>query len=244
MIVAFTYLVKLNSTGQMYYGVRYAEGCSPDDMWTTYFTSSTYVRDLIKLHGKEAFSYEIRRTFESIDKAIIWERNVLKRMRVYERADFINKNAGGLIKYEKRIWVNDGHVSKFVENCDLGKFICNGFTKGRIFSEDQKKKISDGVKRFVFNNPDIHKGKGLGRKLSAETKRKIGAKTTARKGIVKFSEKTKKKMRDKRKGSDNANAKLITINGTQYPWIKDAMLALRRSYYWCKKHQDNLAPLT
>ena len=76
----FTYLIKHIPSGKVYYGLRYAKKCHPSDLWTTYFTSSTDVEKLIKKDGKDAFLFEVRKTFSDRSKAIEWEKKVLRRM--------------------------------------------------------------------------------------------------------------------------------------------------------------------
>jgi len=38
--IPYTYKLIFKPTGQYYYGVRYAKGCQPSDLWDKYFTSS------------------------------------------------------------------------------------------------------------------------------------------------------------------------------------------------------------
>jgi hypothetical protein len=78
MTIPFTYLIKCIPTNQFYYGVKYSKNCQPSDLWTSYFTSSKYVRSLIGKYGKDAFEFQIRKTFKSQKKAKIWESKVLQ----------------------------------------------------------------------------------------------------------------------------------------------------------------------
>lgn len=87
--VAFTYLIGWSYNNKWYYGVRYASGCSPEDMWVTYFTSSKYVQHYRELHG-EPDVIQIRKTFDDPNKARLYEQKLLKRMKVVERTDFLN----------------------------------------------------------------------------------------------------------------------------------------------------------
>jgi hypothetical protein len=86
----FTYCLTFKSSGQRYYGVRYAKGCHPSDLWTIYFSSSWLIKKLIKSHGLDAFSYEIRRTFDSPEKARIWEAKVLRRLNAADNLSWLN----------------------------------------------------------------------------------------------------------------------------------------------------------
>lgn len=80
MTTPYTYRIKHNPTGTWYYGVRYANGCHPDDLFKVYFTSSTKVRKLIKQDGLHSFTPEIRKTFSTKEEAIKWEFRVLRRV--------------------------------------------------------------------------------------------------------------------------------------------------------------------
>jgi len=87
----YTYLIGWSKLNIWYYGVRYADGCHPGDLWVTYFTSSKYVADFVSEHG-EPDVREIRQQFTDITKARLWETCVLKRMNVVLRENFLNKS--------------------------------------------------------------------------------------------------------------------------------------------------------
>lgn len=92
MTTPYTYIIKHKPSGKVYYGCRYAKVCTPDDLWSTYFTSSKQVKKLIKETGKESFDIEIRKTFNTVDACRNWENRVLKRLNVNNRQHiFLNK---------------------------------------------------------------------------------------------------------------------------------------------------------
>lgn len=80
MTVPFTYLIFHVPTKKAYYGVRFAKGCLPSDLWTKYFTSSNRVKRLIDIYGKDSFVIKIRKTFIDRHDAVNWEQKVLKRI--------------------------------------------------------------------------------------------------------------------------------------------------------------------
>lgn len=94
---AYTYLLHFVPENKYYYGVRYAVGCSKDDLFKTYFTSSKVVKELLLKHGKESFKFEIRKEFETTEKAMIWESKVLRRMHVTKNDKFLNKTDNSAI---------------------------------------------------------------------------------------------------------------------------------------------------
>lgn len=99
----FTYLVKCIPTNQVYYGVRYASNCHPDQLWNTYFTSSKRVHALIEQYGTENFQFQVRKTFSTAEEAVRWETKVLSRLNAAESDIWLNcqngdynfKNKGG-----------------------------------------------------------------------------------------------------------------------------------------------------
>jgi hypothetical protein len=88
----FTYLIGWSELDKWYYGVKFAKGCHPDDLWVTYFTSSKVVQDMREKHG-EPDIIQIRRTFTSGKNAINWETKVLKRIKVLYNDCWLNQSA-------------------------------------------------------------------------------------------------------------------------------------------------------
>jgi hypothetical protein len=87
----FTYIIKFKPTNQWYYGVRWARGCSPKDLWNTYFTSSKHIKFLIKNYGKDSFDVRISKVFDTKEQAINHERRFLLKVKAASNGGFINK---------------------------------------------------------------------------------------------------------------------------------------------------------
>lgn len=85
---AYTYLIKHKNTGMVYYGCRKSETF---DLFVNYFTSSKLVKRAIEEEGLDVFEYEIRKQFESYEKAREWECKVLRKMNVANNAMFYNQ---------------------------------------------------------------------------------------------------------------------------------------------------------
>ena len=62
--IPFTYLIGWTSHNLWYYGVRFAKGCNPRDLWTTYFTSSEKVKQTRQELG-EPDVIEVRKIFQT-----------------------------------------------------------------------------------------------------------------------------------------------------------------------------------
>lgn len=90
----FTYIITFIPTGQKYYGVRTKRGCHPSELWFSYFTSSKIIQRLIEQHGLDAFIFEIRKTFDNAESAIIWEHRVLTRLDAANNTGYLNQNNG------------------------------------------------------------------------------------------------------------------------------------------------------
>lgn len=107
----YTYLIGWSTHKIWYYGVRFARGCNPRDLWNPYKTSSKYVKQFIEQYG-EPDVIEVRKTFNTAEQAQVWEEKVLRKMRVVSRDDFLNKTDTNRIKSEaitnglKKYWAN------------------------------------------------------------------------------------------------------------------------------------------
>lgn len=96
MTVPYTYLIGWSKQQMYYYGVRYARGCSPLDLWVTYFTSSNSVKKYREIHG-EPDIINIRKTFVYADAARLWEEKLLKKINAAQHPSFLNKANGKAI---------------------------------------------------------------------------------------------------------------------------------------------------
>jgi len=98
--IPYTYYIIHRPTGLRYYGVKVAKHkrniANPATFWVTYFTSSKKVHELIKEYGKDSFDVEVRRTFHTANEALSWEANVLRKLDVMNRSDWINGNIKGV----------------------------------------------------------------------------------------------------------------------------------------------------
>lgn len=95
MSIPFSYHLFHVPTQKHYYGIRYARGCCPSDLWTKYFTSSKIVKELIREYGRDSFIATVRRRFSCQKDAILWEHKVLTRLGAANRPDWINRHNGG-----------------------------------------------------------------------------------------------------------------------------------------------------
>ena len=169
MTIPYTYSVYCIPTKQYYYGVRFAKGCDPKDLWVKYFTSSSYVKRLIELYGKGAFIPKVRKVFKNKKTALLWESKILQRLNAALRDDFINKYDFLFFDFKDRVWINDGSSSKYIDTVLAKDYINCGWSYGRFFNAEHKKKISEAqTKRFK----DPTKNPMYGKKQSTESKEK------------------------------------------------------------------------
>lgn len=127
----YTYLVKFKPTGKVYYGSRCQNYTKlnrtpANDFWHVYTTSSNTINNLIDEYGKDAFEYEIRRTFESVEEMSAWETKVLKRCRVLERQD---------------VWMNSNIAGKKILT-DAGAKVISATHKDKPKTEQHKRNLS------------------------------------------------------------------------------------------------------
>ena len=166
----YTYLVGWSKHEKYYYGVRYAVDCNPTDLWQTYFTSSSKVKQLRKVLG-EPDVIQVRKTFNTREQARTWETKVLKKMKVILREDFLNEHDNPSPPINNRIMTQET------------KDKISAVHKGKPKSEEHKRKIREArAKQTNYRT---------GHKHTKETKRKI---REARAKQAPASEETRRKM--------------------------------------------------
>lgn len=168
MTIPYTYLLKHIPTGKLYYGCRFAEGCSPSDFWNSYKTSSKLVKALIAEYGEDSFIYEIRKTFTDKNKAREWETKVLRKMKVRLREDFLNMTDNISISPEAASKGKKGKIGIY----KISKEQINAIRKantGLKRSDEVKQKMS-------IAHRGKHRGENnamFGKQHSKETKEKM-----------------------------------------------------------------------
>jgi hypothetical protein len=76
--IQFFYIIYHQNSDRRYAGCKYAKGCHPSDLFTTYFTSSSTVHNLIKQDGVDSFIIEeIITEFGEFSCAYDYETNFL-----------------------------------------------------------------------------------------------------------------------------------------------------------------------
>ena len=110
----FTYYVAWTKLDKHYYGVKYAIGCNPSDLWTTYFTSSKLVEQYRLEHG-EPDIIEVRKTFDNSLDAVTWEKNVLMKLNVVNNDKWLNQVISGLwdLSHEQRSEIISNAVTEW-----------------------------------------------------------------------------------------------------------------------------------
>lgn len=177
----YTYLVGWSKQNVWYYGVRTAKNCNPADFWVRYFTSSKHVKSFRASYG-EPDVLQIRKTFDSSTKALVWEEKVIRRVALKSER-WLNANCAG------RYFSTAGHVpwnmgkahseetkaklsswqkgikrsTKHVESMSLSR-------KGKLKTEDHKRKIGQANRGKRRLDPSKCATRGfLGKKLSPES---------------------------------------------------------------------------
>jgi hypothetical protein len=178
MSIYFTYHLYHKITDRHYYGVRYADGCNPSDLWTTYFSSSEVVHKLIEDYGRGSFIARVRKIFNSKEAAIEWERRFLTKVSAATTDHWLNRSNGGSKPH------TDESRRKISESL-----------RGRTLTEDHRRKVSDSRKGIVFSEEHRRKlsEKNKTRPQSEEANRKR-SETLKGKPKKPFSEEHRRKL--------------------------------------------------
>ena len=87
--VPYSYYLCWTPLNLHYYGIEFKKTAHPSNLWVSYFSSSKLVKYTRAYHG-EPDIIEVRKIFDSADKARNWEHKVLKRLKVTQRKDWLN----------------------------------------------------------------------------------------------------------------------------------------------------------
>ena len=91
--IPFTYIIGWSQHKKFYYGAKYAQGCQPSDLWTTYFTSSNYVKEFREQFG-EPDIIKVHRTFQSSQDCVSFEHEFLTKIDAKKHPAFLNESNG------------------------------------------------------------------------------------------------------------------------------------------------------
>lgn len=143
----YTYLLTHQKTGMVYYGVRFREGCNPDELLVDYFSSSKVVKEMI-FEGEE-FVAEVRKTFSTKEAAIAWETKVLRRLGAAKHPRFLNKHNNGVGFFHHT--PHSEYSKKKMSDAAKGR---PGYWTGKVrkFSEEHLSKLRS-VERAGNKNP-------------------------------------------------------------------------------------------
>ena len=157
MYKPYTYLIGWSKLGLYYYGVRFSQKCTPEDLWITYFTSSMYVKEYRKLYGEPDIK-SIRKTFNNKNDAMCWESRVLKRIKAHTNPKFINKSNNTCANNSNEHYVKLSKLFKDKKrDAAIGRKISDTFTDRRreISKTTRQKYGSAGVYEITFPDGSV-----------------------------------------------------------------------------------------
>ena len=89
----YTYIIGWRKERKFYYGVRWANTCTPeDDLWNKYFTSSKSMVPLMRTLYGEPDLIKVHREFIDKKEAILFEEQMLRRLDVLNNPIWLNQN--------------------------------------------------------------------------------------------------------------------------------------------------------
>ena len=156
--IPYVYFVKNKTTQLKYIGVKYAKNCNPLTFWKDYFTSSSMIKKLIELYGKDDFEYKILKTFESYYQALQFEANLLKY--AIKRKDYVNigknflfKTELEFLKHEEKMYKIRSFYGKLQAILKTGFHGCSMDRRIEIASKGgvSAEKINKELNRAIFN---------------------------------------------------------------------------------------------
>lgn len=183
--IPYTYLLGWTKTNMWYYGVRYREKANPNELWNTYFTSSKHVKKYREIFG-DPDVIQIRKVFDSKQKALLWENKVLRRLKVVKKTYFLNRTDNKAICPERSRYGASKKKSEKMKN-KLKKYYeeHGGHNKGKKASSETKEKMSASrTGLIIINNGEIEKRIRKGEEIpNGFTKGRLRGKITINDGI-------------------------------------------------------------
>lgn len=163
----YTYLIGWSAHNIWYYGVRYSNGCNPEDLWKTYFTSSKYVKEAREKYG-EPDIIQIRKTFVSEYQARNWETKVLQKLKVTLREDFLNQTDNIAISIEAASVPKPGTSRAMIGNTNASG------NKGKQQSKTHIERRTKNLKGRIYSQETIEKMRlaKLGKRQTPESNEK------------------------------------------------------------------------
>ncbi len=184
----YTYIIGWRKHDKFYYGVRYAKGCSPEDLWVDYFTSSRIVERFRKQHG-EPDLVRVHKLFDQEMPARLYEERFLCRVKAASSSRWLNQHNGGKnfcldfhtdetkLKMKGRIPWNRGIpwspqiMLKLEQNAYSKVRGSVGPNRGKPLSDEQKQKLR--MSRLgVKQSEDLKRSRGLYLPRSPESNEK------------------------------------------------------------------------
>lgn len=109
----YTYILEWTKQGKRYIGARWASGCHPNDLWSTYFTSSKYVAEFVAQYGAPDIIL-IDKIFDTAQEAMAREQGLQKQFDIKNNDAFLNKAIAGIFNF------NDPDIRKKMSAARLG----------------------------------------------------------------------------------------------------------------------------
>lgn len=257
MTTPYTYLIGWSHLNMYYYGRRTAVGCRPSDLWTSYFTSSQYVKRMRQLHG-EPDIITVRKIFSNAHDCAVWENTVLRRLGAARATNFINRTNGDIYfdatgTVAVTVISTGESCSVTVDEFQINRHLYKHHAEGRIHAIviATGEPITLSTDEF-HSHRHLYKHRSEGRPLPPETCAKMSA---SHKGIKK-SEQHKQNIANALRGRKQspehlANAtknrnpakKPVSINGVHYESVSAASQTLGVSVAMlCNRLAGRLSP--
>jgi hypothetical protein len=179
----FVYFIGWSHLDVFYIGCRYGKtvNAHPIQLWTTYFTSSDYVKEFREING-EPDIIRIEKTFKDKEVCIKYEVKLLTRMKVIKDCRFLNKSVGngkftatGPKSAATKLKMSIAAKNLPPKSAETREKISIG-NKGKVMSEESKQ----NMRIAQANRPPISDETRLKmsiskKNMSDETRAKMGA---------------------------------------------------------------------
>lgn len=183
----YFYVIGWTQLNIFYMGIQYGKNSHPSNLWSTYFTSSQYVKQFRQTHGEPdlIWSYPCKNAKEAIDM----ELRLMGEFDVANSPHWLNKNVGGAIVFDltvrkKMSKPKSNEMKQKLSQKKAGQTptlahrqALSNAIKNKWLDEKYRAKVSNSLKGTKVPEERAKRGgeSRKGRVLSPETRAKISA---------------------------------------------------------------------
>lgn len=227
--IPYLYVIGWTCHDVWYVGIQYGQKSNPDNLWTTYFTSSNYVKQFVQENG-DPDQFQIIK-YETAEQVIEAEIDFIKANNVLADPRWLNKNGAGAIFMDSDVRDKISKSLTGKPRSETTKEKLRNVNLGKQLSNQTKEKLSKAHKNRIRSDEHQKKLNDSNRKkaLDVEFRKKLSASNYKRWSDPEYKEKmiTNKRAKSKQyffDGKFRSVAEISELTGIKYNTLRKRLL--------------------